>query len=159
MLRLDLAYRISFTICHHARLRLIVWRPLLVKAFKHSNSGRVSCTAHRACSKSEMRWVSASCCFTNELIRLFGCGLTGLKAPSWPWEDTPAMGLDNCRSRYCGHWGRVRESQGGKGCEGALCWAGGWMEWVLLLFVGSFQLPVVTGPFLNSKSSTIFGQK
>lgn len=46
MLRLDLVC-ISFSICHHAGLRLIVWHFLLFKAFKHSNSGCVSCTAHR----------------------------------------------------------------------------------------------------------------
>lgn len=64
-------------------LRLIVWRFLLIKAFKRS--GCASRTVHQGCSKSER---------TRCILLFGGCidkalshTLAGLEAPNWPGED------------------------------------------------------------------------
>lgn len=123
MLRLDLVYCICFSICHHARLRLIVWHFLIVKplstptlaVFLHSVTGSVP----------NLRWedFSASCCFMSALIRLSIAAAAAvpirLKALNWPRDDiSPAMSFDNYRSSHCGsllrgsQWDCRRESQG-----------------------------------------------
>lgn len=161
MLRLDLVYCISFSICHHAGLRLIVWRFLLVKAFKHPDSGCVSCTAYRVCSKSEMRWLSSSCCFHGHTDKAFA-----LTAPNWPREDiSPVICFDNYRSSYCGpllignQWGSGRKWRGQSPRGPLVVQAGGWREPVLCFLWALSNILWWQGPFLNSKSWAIFGQK
>lgn len=142
MLRLDLVYCISFSICYRAGLRLIVWHFLLVKAFKHPNSGCVSRTANRIRSNSEMRWLSASCCFHDKVARRLGCG----------HQNDPG------KIQYLNSDGSVTAA-GQVSVTLPLCWEaaaargslwlwkqGGWRKSGALLFVGSLQHPVVTGP-------------
>lgn len=155
MLRLDLVYCISFSICHHARPRLIVWRFLLVKAFKRCSSGCVSCVAYG--SKSERRWLSASCCFMSWLITLSAADWLGWRHQADP-ENLSRKGLDNCRSSHCNPFfreaasGAAQENVEGSALEGwgGSCCASSRLEGMgALLFVGSFQHPVVTGPIFK----------
>lgn len=156
MLRLDLVYCISFSICHHAGLRLIVWRFLLVKAFKHYDSGCVSCTAYRVCSKSEMRWLPASCCFMGALIRLSVARWLGWRHQTDPekishrrWAlTTPGQVILALCWEAASE--AVAEKVKGSVLQGASCCANWRLEGAgALLFMGSFQHPVVTGPIFK----------
>lgn len=152
MLRLDLVYCISFSICHHVGLRLILWRFLLVKAFKRS--GCVSCTAYRPCSKSEM----TLCILLFHGCTDKACILAGLEAPNWPREDiSPAMHFDNYRSSDLVPSPRGsqrdsdRESQevglhGGGPC---VVQTGGWRERVLSFLWSLSNILWWQGPFLK----------
>lgn len=167
MLRLDLVYCISFSICPHAGRRLIVWRFLLVKAFKHSNSWL--CFLHSVRGLFQI-WNEMTLCillFHGCTDKAFGCRLAGLKAPCWPREDiSPAIGFDNCRSSHCSglligsEWGDGRESQA-VGLQGGrrVVQDGVWRERVLCFLWALSNILWWQGPFLTSKSWTIFGQK